>query len=281
MVNREPTNPCGTTYYKCVDKSCPARAATGIDGRGNISLKWHARKPHNHLPKKAENDAHAVLHTFRDAARSNPDRPAKAAYEEVLASRGSFGIDPSTDECLENLGTFEKHKNMFYKIRYENRPTLPKTVDEINFDGLGSLGISLNGGDFYRGTTATKSCVFMSDTQISMAEKSVSLFLDGTFSTCPAPFKQILILRGKIDNSFHTLAYALLPDKKESSYFDVLKAIRDLCRSKGKPLNFKYCHSDCERAILNAVTKIFPNVDLRVCHFHVADAIRRQLGWSD
>ena len=39
MVNREPTNPCGTTYYKCVDKSCPALAATGIDGRGNISLE--------------------------------------------------------------------------------------------------------------------------------------------------------------------------------------------------------------------------------------------------
>ena len=66
------------------------------------------------------------------------------AYE-VLASRGSSGIDPSTDECLENLGTFEKHKNMFYKIQYENRPALPKTVDAINFDGLGSLGLSLNG----------------------------------------------------------------------------------------------------------------------------------------
>ena len=59
----------------------------------------------------------------------------------------------------------------------------------------------VHGGDFYCRTTAT---VFMSHTQISMAEKSVSLFLDGTFSTCPAPFKQILILRGKIDNSFHT-----------------------------------------------------------------------------
>ena len=116
---------------------------------------------------------------------------------------------------------------------------------------------------------------FFSDTQIEMAEKAESLFLDGTFSTCPAPYKQLLILRGKIDSSVHTLAYALLPDKKEKTYSDVLKEWKAICSAKGKPLDFLFCHSDCERAILNAVTRSFPNVNIRVCHFHVADAIRR------
>ena len=58
---------------------------------------------------------------------------------------GRLGLFLATDECLENLGTFEKHKNMFYNIRYENCPILPKTVDAIDFDGLGSLGLSVNG----------------------------------------------------------------------------------------------------------------------------------------
>ena len=47
------------------------------------------------------------------------------------------------------------------------------------------------------------------------------------------------------------------------------------CEREGKSQDFLFCHSDCERAILNAVTQSFPNVDIRVCHFHVADAIRR------
>ena len=140
-------------------------------------MKWHALKPHSHAPNIPENDAQAVLHTYRDLARKNPDKPAKRAFEEVLATRGSTGINPSSDDCLKYLGNFTNHKNMYYRIREGNRPKLPKTVDDVGVEVLADLGQCLNGGEFYLCTTATKSCVFFSDTQIAISDHSSSTIL--------------------------------------------------------------------------------------------------------
>ena len=140
MINKAPANPGGITYYLCVHKACPARAATRLDDRGHIVLKWHALKPHSHAPNIPENDAQAVLHTYRDLARKNPDKPAKRTFEEVLATHGSTGINPSSDDCLKYLGNFTNHKNMYYRICEGNRPKLPKTVDDVGVEVLADLG---------------------------------------------------------------------------------------------------------------------------------------------
>ena len=49
----------------------------------------------------------------------------------------------------------------------------------------------------------------------------------------------------------------------------------DVCASAGKILDFTYFHCDCERGIINAVKSVFPNAQIKLCRFHVVDAMRR------
>ena len=115
----------------------------------------------------------------------------------------------------------------------------------------------------------------MSDTQIAIASSSDTLFKDGTFSICPSPFFQVVFYSAKVGENTFPIATALLPNKLEATYRDVLELIRDVCEQNGKSVDFIYCHSDCEQGILNAVKAVFPNIQSRLCRFHVTDAIRR------
>ena len=49
----------------------------------------------------------------------------------------------------------------------------------------------------------------------------------------------------------------------------------DVVKAAGKTLNFVYVHCDCEQAIINAVRAIFPDAEIKLCRFHIVDAVRR------
>ena len=193
-----------------------------------------------------------------------------------MATKGADGLQP-TDECLQKLGPYDFHRHIGYRIRKKLRPNLPSNLDEVDIESFGELATCLDGGTFYRGTTPTNSVLFMSDKQREIAANSSALFIDGTFSICPKPYKQVLVLRGKTETTVHTIAYALLPNKKEKTYSDVLHKMKDICATAGHATDFAFVHSDCEHAIINSVRTHFPETDIRLCHFHVADAIRRQV----
>ena len=206
-LNRKPQGPNLTAYYECVVRGCPARAATTGNFDDNIQLKYHnsPNKPHNHNPDLESNKAQETLSEFRSAAHQNPEHAAKATYEEILSTKGEEGAVPSA-EFLQKLGPFSKHQNMFYRIRKKHRPNLPKTIDEVDIDSFGDLAKCLDGGDFYRCMTSSKSAVFISPQQVIMAGNSTSVFIDATYGICPHPFKQVLVLRGKVEGTVHTLA---------------------------------------------------------------------------
>ena len=97
-INRKAQGPKLTAYYECVKRGCPARAATtGSPDDGTIRLKYHnqPKKPHNHAADLASNDAQEILSNFRSAAHENPERPVKATWEEVVATKGAEGLQPS------------------------------------------------------------------------------------------------------------------------------------------------------------------------------------------
>ena len=40
-------------------------------------------------------------------------------------------------------------------------------------------------------------------------------------------------------------------------------------------VDFVFVHSDCEPGLINAVKAVLPNIQPRLCPFHIVDAIRR------
>ena len=54
--------------------------------------------------------------------------------------------------------------------------------------------------------------------------------------------------------------------------FDLIGSV---CAEQGKPLDPGFVHCDCEPALINSSKSIFQNALIRLCRFHVVDAIRR------
>ena len=72
----------------------------------------------------------------------------------------------------------------------------------------------------------------MADYGIDAAAECNSLFIDGTFSTCPFPFYQTITLLGKSGEKVHLLGWALVPNKQQSTYKDVLEMLCDTYMEK-------------------------------------------------
>ena len=83
------------------------------------------------------------------------------------------------------------------------------------------------------------------------------------------PFYQVVFISGKVDENVYPIATALCPNKLETTYKEVLEMLQNTCNENGKQLDCIYAHSDCEMAIINAVRKVFPCVQIRLCRFHV------------
>ena len=115
----------------------------------------------------------------------------------------------------------------------------------------------------------------MTDVQIQIAATADTIFSDGTFSTCPAPFFQIVYISAKVEENTYPVATALLPNKLEGTYKDVVELFCAVCEEYGMPVDFIYFHSDCEPGLINGVKAVLPNVQPRLCRFHIVDAIRR------
>ena len=165
-------------------------------------------------------------------------------------------------------------KDQAYRQRKKQRPPLPKTLEEVDIiKNYPDLVTTKKGQPFYRGKTESGGELFMTDKQIEMASASNSLFLDGTFSICPEPFYQVMFMTGVVDDNTYLIATAILPNKEQITYQQILTKMRDVCQEKGLPLDFAFVHSDCEQAILNAVKAVFPEAQQRVCRFHVSDAM--------
>ena len=173
------------------------------------------------------------------------------------------------------MASFKLVRDQAYRKKREQRPKLPKSLDEVDMEEYPDILHTTDGKPFYRGKTKSAAELFMSDLQMDIAASSQTFFIDGTFAICPFPFYQVVFFNAKVGENVFCIATALLPNKLEATYKDVLQLIKDVFAENNKVFDPVYFHSDCEFTILNAIEAIFPNAQKRLCRFHVNDAVRR------
>lgn len=62
--------------------------------------------------------------------------PVPTIYEEELVKLRNDDWDDDTQELVKNIPTFQSCKNGMYNKRKKTLAVLPKTVDEININGI-------------------------------------------------------------------------------------------------------------------------------------------------
>ena len=83
------------------------------------------------------------------------------------------------------------------------------------------------------------------------------IFMDGTFSVPPHPFKQLYTIRVPFKDATGTAVYAFLPSKCQDTYMELLQYIVDNCHASNLQLNVQIIITDFEDAVLRTVTAVF------------------------
>lgn len=98
-------------------------------------------------------------------------------------------------------------------------------------------------------------------------------FGDGTFKCVPKPYYQLFSIHVDIDSTEDTtniipVLYALLPNKRETTYMALFTIIRDVL---GVYINNFKC--DYELGLMNAFRSVYPNAIVTGCFYHYKKAV--------
>ena len=126
--------------------------------------------------------------------------------------------------------------------------------------------------------TAIGLLIFMSPKCAQKLQQCTDIYIDGTFSTCPKPFKQLVTIHGKYGNRILPFAFCMLISKHISLYRKMLHQLQ-LCilRVSGRP--FQPCRVICdfEIALMNAIEIELPNTVIKGCFFHFCQSLWRKV----
>jgi hypothetical protein len=112
-----------TTYWRCIG-GCPGRAIQRGDGLPVIT------SPHNHDPDTEKNKIEQFKTDLKHHIRDT-QTPVKQIYRSELIKRYSSSPD---DVC--GLPQYHQVKNSLYRIKNENYPVLPRSINEIVLEGM-------------------------------------------------------------------------------------------------------------------------------------------------
>ena len=112
--------------------------------------------------------------------------------------------------------------------------------------------------------------IFQSPFQAELfREYNNDIFVDGTFYIAPKFSHQVFITRNYVKelNSFYTISYAILKNKKQTTYKILFNELKQNSNNNiiTEPKNV---HCDFEKGISKAVKIIFPNINIKYCIWH-------------
>ena len=274
--NKGPQGPNDIAYFTCTEKGCKATLSTYGRLDGDLTLKKHKVELHNHRPDAAENIVSETMHKYRNQIDENPEVSAKQLFDD-LANQALESVSgtPNKLDLAKKLPTYRKARDTAYRKKREKRPNLPKDIDDVNVRLYTDLLFTKSGEEWYLGRTKGGAEVWMTPTGVAIGGHTNSGGSDATFKITPFPFFQTFLITATYNENTYLIATALMPNKLESTYTEVLELVKAHSESKGVPLDFAYMHMDCEMAVINSFRHVFPGMQIRLCSFHVIDAMRR------
>ncbi|KAK3911699.1 PKS-NRPS hybrid synthetase [Frankliniella fusca] len=268
--------------------ACTKRATTVTPTGNSDTVEVIKFVEHPHLPAP---EAAAALKAYSQMKRTATEHP-EAPPAQIL--RNALPQVPSS--TLAHLPLRESMKRTFNKRWQGNLPANPKTLQELG-EIPNDFRVTLGKKTFliYDSYDDTESgeesdeeaerrrrgkriLVYSSKTGLKALARSPVWQLDGTFETSPDIFAQILTIHGEYHGEMLPMAFALLPDKHESTYTRVLEAIKDVCaRQHIRRPGPTTAIMDFEKGLNNAVAVAFPDTELRLCLFHLKQAAFRKI----
>jgi hypothetical protein len=297
----------GRVYWDCRllrGKTCTARAVTSDpeDG-GQLQLfKGPDESEHSHPPDREEVAAEVITSRLKRKAAENPAEPPARILRTELQG--------ATDDVLSQLPAQPALLRTMRRTRSKHAPANPKKLsklreipDEYQRTVLGERFLLSDSGppdeededsdveEEEAGVQeeepeAPRTIVFATRKNLELLCESAVWFVDGTFKTSPGIFAQVFTISGLRKRTSNRateevvalpLVYALLSGKEQERYEEVLEAVLDAINGYGLQCAPTRIMSDFELGIIRACRKVFPDVRLSCCFFHLGQIVYRRI----
>lgn len=207
------------------------------------------QKCSNSLKRKAVDDAH--------------EAPAKITRREMT-------------EEVSNLLTVNDIRCIRHNITYarsSRRPPLPHSIAQLH-DALDAYPLMTvrNENFLFLNDRVHHIVGFSCSTNLNRLGNVDTIFIDGTFKSCPKLFHQLFSIHAIINNVYVPLVFFLLPDKKSSSYYQALMSIKNYIVSIGLTV-----FVDFETSIHIALENAWPSCIIKGCRFHLGQSWWRKI----
>ena len=154
---------------------------------------------------------------LRKRARKEPT-PLSAVYNE-----GIVKLDPGQ---VRVLPAFPSMSSAPYRHRRKQIPALPLAIFDVGLNGVwtetadGRPFLLTADGD------ADRILIFSTDQKLPALQSADSIYMDGTFSSCPELWDQIYILHPRSGSTTYALVYVLLPDRQIDTYCRLFRQLK-------------------------------------------------------
>ena len=121
---------------------------------------------------------------------------------------------------------------------------------------------------------ANRILIFGTQRNTDILVRSSSIYVDGTFKIVPELFYQLYTVHAVHPNgAVFPCIYALLPNKTTETYVRLFQKLKEL-----KPdLNPQDVMIDFEKAAMNALERVFPQVHVSGCFYHFSQSVYRKI----
>ena len=232
------------------------------------------------------NDSNTVIDSFEDHKHNKPDEKTlnRQKLSNSLKRKAVEDISSKPFKLLhselqrENVNTLTLSDTTLIKrnirnIRSTIHHNLPKTVIETH-EVINKIIIKTNTDEPFLmvndhdnniiGFSTTSNLMVLCDTN--------TIYVDGTFKSCPKYFLQIFTIHALVNEMYVPLVFFLLPNKETKSYFYSFKYTMDQCTIVGLTFSPKYIFIDFEKSIHNAAQQVWPAINIKGCRFHLGQS---------
>ena len=170
-----------------------------------------------------------------------------------------------------NFGNPTSAKRSFNRYVASGRPEEPDSVQNLIIKGTWASDQDGNQLLLHDNrNNVNRIIVFCSQRCLRYLAFSNEWFMDGTFKVCPTLFDQLYVIRAPLDESAISLVYALLPNRQEETYRELLQILQTKYNNINIALNLTNVMVDFELAMINALRHVFgQNMDISGCFFHL------------
>ena len=254
--------------WKCVNKKCNAKIY--INESLTEILKYdidhtnHEKQPINVLKKKLFSNQ--LKRKLTDVTES----PSKIINREFLKN-------PQIENIMEN-DYVDNIKQCIHRERRKRIPSLPKNLIEV-IEAMNNREIrTVEGESFLIHIDSVNNMMcFSTDSNLKALSSSNTIFVDGTFFSCPIYFYQLFTIHVNINGHYVPLVFFLLPNKRTHIYELAFSFLKTKCTELNLNLKLTTIVADFEESIHAGAKMIWPLIQVIGCRFHLTQSWWRKI----